>query len=294
MKRQRNILRIASYIFLIITSFIMIYPVLFMALGTFTTTNRFLDSVILPIPNTLNQEYFISYFRAGFLDSYVFTLERAIFYIITTLFAGLIGGYILSKMIFPGRNRVFLLMLASMVMPGILMLVPSYLMMAKWPLMGGNNIFGQGGHGFVGQWPVLFVGGWVPIFAIFLLKQSFDMLPSEYEDAAKMDGAGMFTIIFQVYAPLLLPPIVALVILTFLGMWNDYLWPALTISGNVKYYPVALAFQYLNINEFSPLGVYNFPLIMVKAFLATWPPAVVYFLLQRYFVQGMVASGLKG
>jgi multiple sugar transport system permease protein len=188
------------------------------------------------------------------------------------------------------------LFLSGMVMPGILMLVPSFLMMAKWPLVGGNNIFGQGGHGFVGDWPVLFIGGWVPVFAIFLLKQSFDMLPTEYEDAAKMDGAGMFTIIFKVYMPLLLPPIVVLVIFGFLGIWGDYLWPSMTISGNSKYYPIALAIRYINITDanYSPLGVQNFPALMVKTFLATWPPALVYFLLQRYFVQGMVASGLKG
>ena len=295
MKRQQKLIKIVSYIFLGITSFIMIYPVLFMALGTFTTNNRFLESSILPIPNTTNIDYFKAYFAAGFWTSYLFTLERAIFYIIVVLVAGLIGGYILSKMRFPGRNKVFLLLLAGMVMPGILMLVPSYLMMAKFPLAGGNNILGQGGHGFIGNWPVLFVGNWVPIFAIFLLKQSLDMLPTEYEDAAKMDGAGMFTIIFRVYGPLLKPPIVVLIILTFLGNWNDYLWPALTIAGRTEYYTVPVAFQYITVSEYSPtLGVYNFPLQMVKAFLATWPPALVYFVLQRYFVQGMVASGLKG
>jgi len=294
-RRQQRFLKIASYIFLGITGFIMIYPVLFMALGTFTTNDQFLESSILPIPNTTNIDYFKAYFAAGFWTSYLFTLERAVFYIIIVIVAGLIGGYILSKMHFPGKNKVFLLLLAGMVMPGFVMIVPSYLMMAKFPLAGGNSILGQGGHGFIGNWPVLFVIGWVPIFAIFLLKQSFDMLPNEYEDAAKMDGAGMFTIIFRVYAPLLKPPIVVLVVLTFLGNWNDYLWPALTIAGRPEYFTVPVAFQYITVQEYSPtLGVYNFPLQLVKAFLATWPPALVYFLLQRYFVTGMVASGLKG
>ena len=83
-------------------------------------------------------------------------------------------------------------------------------MMAWWPNTGGNNWLGQGGHGLIEDWRVLFIGGWVPPFAIFIFKQSFDMLPTEYEDAAKMDGAGIFTIIFRVYGPLLKPPIVAL------------------------------------------------------------------------------------
>lgn len=141
---------------------------------------------------------------------------------------------------------------------------------------------------------MLFIYGWVPPFAIFLLKQSFDMLPKEYEDAAKMDGAGFFTIIFRVYGPLLKPPLVALVIITFLGVWNDYLWPSLTIAGNSQYYPIAYRIQSVVLSDYSPVGTTNYPSVMVRTFLATWVPAVVYFVLQRYFVQGMVASGLKG
>jgi multiple sugar transport system permease protein len=296
MRRRRMILRTLSYIFLITSSFIMIYPVLFMALGSFTTQDRFLEATILPIPDTLNVKLFKAAFNAGVWDSYVFTLKRCAFYITVTLLVGLIGGYIFSKMRFPGKNKVFLLFLSGMVMPGILMLVPMYLQMAWFPLVGGNNIFGQGGHGFIGEWPVLFVYGWVPPFAIFLFKQSYDMLPSEYEDAAKMDGAGMFTIIFRLYGPLLKPPLVALIIVTFLGVWNDYLWPSMTISGRPEYYPIALRTQYLSIvlGEWSPVGTTHYPSMMVRTFLATWPPAAVYFLLQRYFVQGLVASGLKG
>jgi multiple sugar transport system permease protein len=295
MKRRNIIIKTFSYIFLIISSFVMVYPVLFMALGAFTTNNRFLDAIILPIPNTINTDYFMAYLNQGLGRAYAVTLMRVAFYTFVTLGVGLIGGYIFSKMRFPGKNRVFLLFLSGMVMPGVLMLVPSYLMMAWFPLAGGNNILGQGGHGFIGNWPVLFIGGWVPVFAIFLLKQSFDMLPREYEDAAKMDGAGMFTIIFRVYGPLLKPPLVALIIVTFLGNWNDYLWPSMVISGNQAWQPITLRMQYVFITgAFTPLGVTDFPSVMVRSFLATWPPAVVYFVLQRYFVQGMIISGLKG
>lgn len=294
MKRQRTAVRVLSYIFLGISSFIMIYPVLFMALGSFTTKDRFLEADVLPIPDTLNIVLFRRALGAGVWDAYVFTLERCIFYITITLLVGLIGGYIFSKLQFPGKNKVFLLFLSGMVMPGILMLVPSYLMMAWFPLVGGNNILGQGGHGFIGEWTVLFVAGWVPPFAIFLFKQAFDMLPIEYQDAAKMDGAGFFTIIFRVYGPLLRPPIVALVIVTFLGIWNDYLWPLLTIAGHPDFYPIAVRIQSIILSDYSPVGTTDYPAVMVRTFLATWPPALVYFLLQRYFIQGLVASGLKG
>jgi multiple sugar transport system permease protein len=293
-QQRRMIVRGLSYLFLSISSFIMIYPVLFMALGAFTTNDRFLEARILPIPNTLNVALFQRALGAGVWDSYVFTFYRSAFYIAVTILVGLLGGYIFSKLRFPGKNKVFLLFLSGMVMPGILMLVPMYLQMAWFPLVGGNDILGRGGHGFIGQWPVLFIYGWVPPFAIFLFKQSYDMLPREYEDAAKVDGAGMFTIIFRLYAPLLKPPIVALVIVTFLGVWNDYLWPSMTVAGRPEYYPIAYRVQWVILSDWSPVGTTDYPAVMVRTFLATWPPAAVYFLLQRYFVQGLVASGLKG
>ena len=294
MKQSQLIVKVLSYTFLIVTSFIMIYPVLFMVLGAFTTREQFVKAVIVPIPNTLNVDLFVAALNSGVWDAYLFTLLRVGFYVMVTVGVGLIGGYIFSKMNFPGKNKVFLFFLSGMVMPGLLLLVPNFLMMAWWPNVGGNNWLGQGGQGFIGDVRVLFILGWVPPFAIFVLKQSFDMLPTEYEDAAKMDGAGIFTIIFRVYGPLLKPPIVALVILTFLGVWGDYLWPSYTVAGHPEYYPIAVLMKNLLVAESGGVGVTNYPSIMIKTFLATWPPAAVYFLLQRYFVQGLVGSGLKG
>ena len=294
MRQRQLILKTASYIFLIVSSFIMIYPVLFMALGAFTTIDQYSGTIILPIPTTLNVDLFRCILNFGVGQAYVFTLVRVSFYIFCTLVVGIIGGYIFSKLRFPGKNKVFLLFLSGMVMPGILMLVPAYLMMAWWPNTGGNNWLGQGGHGLIEDWRVLFIGGWVPPFAIFIFKQSFDMLPTEYEDAAKMDGAGIFTIIFRVYGPLLKPPIVALTILTFLGVWNDYLWPSLTFTGHPDLFVIGQRAQQLLQSGTTPGGGTDYPFIFVSTFLATWPPAAVYFLLQRYFVQGLVGSGLKG
>lgn len=282
-------------VFLIVSSFCMVYPVLFMVLGSFTTGERFMQTRILPIPNTLNLELFVWAMRSGVWEGYTFTLLRVGFYVALTLLTSIIAGYVFSKMRFPGRNLVFLMFLSGMVMPQILMMVPMYLLAAWFPLAGGNNILGQGGHGFIWEWPVLFLYGWVPPFAIFLMKQTYDMLPTEYEESARVDGAGILTVIFRIYGPLLKPAIASLVIITFLAYWNDYLWPSLTITGNPDYYPIAFKIRSLTPSTFwSPTGTTNFPEVMVRYFLVTWPPAAVYFLLQRYFVQGMVASGLKG
>lgn len=286
MKRRQRVVKTLSYLFLSVSSFIMIYPTLFMVLGAFTTDERFLETTFLPVPNTLNLSLFRSVWNSGVAEAYVFTLFRCGFYITLSLITGLIGGYIFSKMRFPGKNQVFLLFLSGLVMPAILMTVPMFLMAARFPLMGGNDLWGQGGHGLIWEWPVLFVYGWVPPFAIFFLKQSFDMLPLEYQEAAKMDGAGIFTIIFRVYGPLLKAPLATLIIIVFLTMWNDYLWPSLTISTYSDYLPITMRIQ--------NVATTRYPAAMIQTLLALWPPAAVYFLLQRYLVQGLISSGLKG
>ena len=267
----------------------MIYPALFMALGAFTTPSRFEQTLFLPIPNTLNLRLFASLLDSGIGHSYLLTLIRVAFYVILNLSGGLIAGYIFSKLHFPGRNRLFLFFLSGMLVPSILLLLPDFIMMARFPLAGGNNIFGQGGVGFINNWPSLFAFGWVSPFAIFLLKQSFDMLPTEYEEAAKMDGAGFFTVIFRVYGPMLKPPIVALVIIVSVGIWNDYLWPLQSVISRPDLYTIAVVLKDVSVG-----GGYLGPGLMGEVLMAVWPPAVLYLFLQRYFVQGLLASGLKG
>ncbi len=291
MARHHFITKTLSYLFLIVASFGMIYPVLYMMLGAFTTEEQFFRSGFLPIPNLLSWQ------RVGWaLDlvqgAYLVTLLRTAFYVGVTLLVGVVAGYIFSKLRFPGRERLFLLLLSGMVMPAILMIVPQYVLAARWPLAGGNDLWGQGGHGFAGEWPVLFMYGWVPPFAIFLMKQNFDMLPNDYEDAARIDGAGLFTIIFRIYGPMLKPSAAALTIVTFLTMWNDYLWPSVAIVSQPAWYPIS--YQIGSLVNSTNMGSLPGPETFLILLTALWPPALVYFLLQRYFVQGLVASGLKG
>ena len=147
MKRRRALLKGFSYIFLIVSSFIVVYPVLYLALGAFTTTERFIDTIFFPIPNTLNLDFIREALDWAIWDAYVFTLLRCAFYVTLSVVVGLLGGYVFSKLRFPGKNKVFLLLLAGMVMPAVLMILPMYIMMARLPFVGGNNLFGQGGHG---------------------------------------------------------------------------------------------------------------------------------------------------
>ena len=294
MPNRQFALRVVSYFFLCLTTLVMVYPILYMVLGAFTTPRQLAAHILLPIPNTLNLNAIVGAWNGGLWQAYVFTFGRCLFYIALALSVGLVGGYVFSKLNFPGKNKLFLLFLSGMVMPSIVLIVPMFLMIAWWPLAGGNNWLGQGGHGLVNNWRVLFVFGWVPPFAIFLFKQSFDMLPNEYQDAAELDGAGVFTIILRVYAPLLKPVMAAIIVITFLSVWNDYLWPSLTITNIGPYLPITLRVAGTTAQNFSNGGGGGGSGGFMRVLLALWPPALVYWILQRSFVQGMVAMGLKG
>lgn len=296
MKREQAVTRIISYAILLVTTSVMMYPVLYMLLGVFTTQERFLETVLLPLPNTLNLDMFARALRVGYLRAYGVTALLVIYHCLVSAVVSLLAGYVFSKLRFAGRDTIFLLFLSGMVMPAILMMIPSYLMHARFPLVGGNSLVGLGGHGFINEPAIYFINGLVPIFAIFLVKQSYDMLPREYEDAAKLDGAGVLTLIFRLYLPMLWPPLVAVIIVTAFAQWNQYLWPLMTMGGRPQWQPIALAANNLPGLEPTELGTFNihYPATLMRAFLVSWPPAVLYLLLQRFFVQGLTGTGLKG
>jgi multiple sugar transport system permease protein len=269
MNRHARIKQGLSYVLLFIPTVTLAIPLLFFVLNLIT--------------NALS---------GGVWQAYVFTIARCAFYIGVALPVGVIGGYIFSKLRFPGRDRLFLLFLSGMVMPAILMIVPNFVMMARFPLMGGNDILGRGGHGLIGDWRVLFAFGWVPPFAIFLMKQTFDMFPPEYEDAAKMDGAGLFSILFRVYGPLLKPALAAVAITTFLAIWNDYLWPSVTVHTGLEFIPITMRIDAMIGGSLARSSGGN-PAALAML-LTLLPPTVVLFWLQRYFVRGLVSIVPKG
>jgi multiple sugar transport system permease protein len=293
--------RIATYVYLIAASVVLLYPLFFMLLGSFVTLDQYLRTKIIPIPTTLNFGEYDKIVRgslgqSGLLQAMQITVIRVVWYLSLSLLVALLGGYVFSRLRFPGKQFLFMFFLSGLMVPGILISLPTYMVLARFPLAGGNNIQGVGGHGFVNEWPALFILGMVDVFAMFLVKQNYDMLPGEYEEAAIMDGAGLFTIIFRIYVPMLRPVLTAVVILVFIGTWNDYFYPLLLVAGNNDLTPIALAVQRM-IYSFSTRGgvqMTPFPTIFAAAPLMSTPPVLLYLALQRYFVQGLVGVGLKG
>jgi multiple sugar transport system permease protein len=288
------------YIVLGVTSLIILYPLAFMVLATFTTTDQYLRTSFFPIPNSLSFHNYATILadcsQGCIWQAIIVTAVRCTWYIFWALLIAIMGGYAFGRLTFPFKNALFLFVLSGLMVPPLLTALPHYIMLARFPLVGGNSIWGQGGHGFINAWPALGMLGLVNVIALFLVKQNYEMLPGDYEEAARVDGAGTLRVIFQIYVPMLRPALTAVAILEFVQIWNDYFGPLIFVGGNRDVTPVALTVQRLIYAYTQRQGdtVGDFPLIFAAATLMSIPTILVYLALQRYFVQGLVGAGIKG
>lgn len=199
-KLRRTIGRGILYAVLISSSLVMAFPLIFGLAGSISTIEDYVRTPWFPIPYSPTlQNYEIILSGGSEVLLWVRnTLIRAIWYILIPGAIGILGGYALSRLKFRGRDGVFIFLLSSMVMPGIVYLVPTFVMMARMPFAGGNDMFGQGGSGFVNQWPALLITGLVNVYFIFMFRQTFLTIPPDFEEAARVDGAGTLRCLWSV------------------------------------------------------------------------------------------------
>jgi multiple sugar transport system permease protein len=207
---------------------------------------------------------------------------------VLNLFFDSLAAYVFAKRKFPGRDFIFVLFLATMMVPGQVTLIPNYLVLKHIPLFGGNDMFGNGGHGWLDSYYGLIVPGAVSAFGIFLLRQYMQSIPDELLDAARIDGASEFRIYWQVVLPLTGPALAAVGIFTFIYSWEDFLWPLIIISSDNRITaPLGLAL-------FVVKNKTQWDVLFAGSVLATLPMVVVFMIFQRKFIQGISMSGLKG
>ncbi|MCU0735795.1 MAG: carbohydrate ABC transporter permease [Methylotetracoccus sp.] len=191
---------------------------------------------------------------------------------LSVLWNGL-AGYAFAKLRFTGRDQIFTILLATMVIPGQVGMLPLFLMLKEL--------------GLINTYAGIIVPGMASVFGIFLVRQYALSIPDSLLDAARIDGAGEFRIFWCIVLPLCRPILVTLAIFTFLGCWNDFMWPLIILTDQRMYtLPVALA---------NLLGehVEDVELMMAGAVLTVVPVMVLFIALQRHYVEGLVLGSLK-
>ena len=184
------------------------------------------------------------------------------------------AGYAFAKLRFKGRDPLFRLLLGALVIPGQIGMLPLFLMLERL--------------GLVNSYAGVIVPGLASIFGIFLVRQYVQSIPDGLLDAARVDGAGEWRIFATIVMPLARPVLVALAVITFLGTWNDFLWPLVILADQDRYtLPVALA------NLFGE-HVQEPEVMMAGSVLTVLPVIVLFLCLQRYYIEGMLGGALKG
>lgn len=203
------------------------------------------------------------------------------------LFFNSLAAYTFAKRQFPGRNVLFLMFLATLMIPGQVTLIPAYLILQHIPLFGGNDILGMGGHGWLDSYWGLIIPGAASIYGIFLLRQYMKSIPDDLLDAARIDGASEFRIYWRIILPLSGPALAAMAIFTFTYNWNDFFWPLIIISSpDLRTLPLGLALFVVRNRSV-------WDLIMAGSVVATLPVLIIFLVFQRYFIRGISLTGLK-
>ena len=192
------------------------------------------------------------------------------------LFLSALGGYAFARLRFPGRELLFLLVLGTLMVPDQLRLLPIFVMIVHWGLYGSF-------------WSYILIN-LVSAVNLFFMRQYFLTITRDYEEAAKLDGAGYFKTFWRIMLPLALPAMAALAILQFQGTWNDFFWPLILFGqGPANHYTLQLGLAELH---FSYTTLW--PEISAGAVIAILPVLVIFLAFQRFFVSGVVSSGVKG
>ncbi|MFN8447090.1 MAG: carbohydrate ABC transporter permease [Anaerolineae bacterium] len=188
-----------------------------------------------------------------------------------------LAGYALARIKFPGNRVFFFVMLGTMMIPGVVLLIPRFIILKQ---LGMLNTY----QGFIFSLAA-------DAFGVFLMKQFFESIPEEIEEAAQVDGASRFVMFFRVVLPMATPALTALTIFSFQGTWNNFMDALIILGGNQNLYNLPLGLALLRGAYGETLRWHTF---LAGSVITTLPLALVFFAFQRYFVEGISYSGLKG
>ena len=211
---------------------------------------------------------------------FVVSIVTAVVTTIGTLFTSMLAAYAFAKMRFVGKGAFFFIVLATMMVPGQVLLIPNFIILAALP----DYTFGMQ---WLDNYPALIAPWLASVFSIFLLRQFFVNVPDELWDAAQIDGASRWRYLWQVILPLSKPVLISAGIFIFLGQWNSLLWPLIvTTSPDMRTLMVGL-------QTFNEELRQEYHLLMAASTIAIAPVVLMFFVLQRFFVQGIARAGIR-
>lgn len=267
--------RALAYAFLAVTGLLMVFPFIFMFASSLKTSAEVVQVPPKLFPSVLQIGNYVEVLRivplgTQLLNTIIVTALVVLGWVLTSVLA----GYAFARLTFPGRDTLFSIYLGTLMVPFAVLIVPMYRMMI-W-------------LSWVDTLTALIVPWIFTAYGTFLMRQFFMGIPKDLEEAALIDGAGRWSILFQIFVPLARPAMATLATFGFLYAWNSFLWPLIIISSPEK----KVITQ--GVVDLQALYAARVDLIMAGSTLAVLPTLLVFLLAQRYFIEGVATAGLAG
>lgn len=281
MSKKQKVVKIvvqcALYFFLGLMALIVIFPFYWMLISSVKT----IDEYNQPVPTLFPQKFvfynYVDAFKTARLgDLFLNTLYVGLVSTLLSLVITVLSAFAFARLEFKGKNTLFAILLATMMIPGELFTITNYQTVSQF--------------GWLNTYTVLIVPFLVSIFYIYLLKQNFMQIPNELYLAAKVDGTSDIKYLWKVMIPLALPTLISITILKMMGAWNSYIWPRL-VANDEAYQLVTNGLR----NAFQDAsGETNFPVQMAAVAIVSAPLFMVFIFLRKYIMKGVSRSGIKG
>jgi multiple sugar transport system permease protein len=267
--------RALVYIVLVIAVVATLIPFVWMYLGSAKAQSELLKRPPTWWPETFTFENFATWFgRLNFQTFFLNSVIVAVFTVLGTLLFCSMVGYALAKLDFAGKRALFLLVLVTLMVPGVVTFIPLFVVVSKL--------------GMVSTYPALIIPFLAGPMGVFLMRQFISEIPDALIEAARIDGAGEVRIFTRIILPLCGPALATLAILTFLGSWNNFLWP-LVVAQTEDMYTLPVALSLYSVGQ----NATNYGVLLAGSVLVITPVLLLFVALQRYFIQGITATGIK-
>lgn len=275
---MNKIKKIINLLLLAFVSILAFFPLLWMATNSFKTANKIIQQPLNLFPEVLDFRNFIGALENAPFDLYIInSIITAFAIVVLQLLLGILMGYGLSKFDFKGKKILFGSILLTYMLPAAATYVPSYVILAKMNLI--DTI------------PGIIISNVASVFTIYMVYQTFSSVPKEMIEAAEMDGANNWQILWKVMVPLSKSTILTTALIQFVVMYNNYMWPSL-ITNSKKNYLISVG---LNI-FFNSKGNFtqNLPMLMAANTISVLPLLILFLILKKWFIEGISDSGIKG
>ena len=276
---QKNILDVITYTLLILGALTMLIPFLWMISVSFREPAAQFSRNIVPNPFTLQNyvDLFEDLPNQAFFYLTFNSFKLSILSVVGQVLTCAMAAFVFAIVKFKGRDLLFALLIATLMIPTQVSLIPNFIIFKYLSLIGT-------------QWPLILPAFWGGAFGTFLLRQYFLTIPRDLVDAARMDGASLFSIFWKIYLPLSKPAVAALAIFVFKDAWNDLLHPLVYLPTDMHQTTLTVGLAFFQ-QQLQMGG--KFTVLMAGAFLSILPLLIIFFIAQKQFIEGIALSGLK-